>query len=94
MGAANVDLSLGVPEEAAANYGVSQGEEVVEDFRLQGGAGRERAGHVGARALVGQHPEVELGEEAGEVGERSAGLTVGEGSDPEVRDHLNWVFFQ
>lgn len=67
--APNILLDLLIPEELAANNGVSEGVEVGEDMGVDGVAGRERAGHLSAGALVGEDPEVELGEEAGEVGE-------------------------
>lgn len=60
---------------------------------MDGVAGRERAGHVGAGALVGQDPEVEFGEKAGEVREGSCGRRR-EGFDPHGRTYLNWVFFE
>lgn len=45
-------------------------------------ARRKGTGHVGAGALVGKDPEVQLREEAGEVGEGLSRLR--EGLDPEV----------
>ena len=60
---------------------------------MDGVAGRERAGHMGAAALVGEEPEVEFGEEAGEVGEGGGGWG-GEGFDPEVGADLDWVLFE
>jgi hypothetical protein len=60
---------------------------------VNGVAGRERAGDVGAGALVGQDPEVELGEEPGEVGEGGVGWGR-EGLDPEGRAYLDWVLLQ
>lgn len=75
------------------NDGVAEGQEVVEDLRVDGVAGRERAGHVGTGALVGQDPEVEFGEEAGEVGEGGCGRRR-EGFHPHGQAYLNWVFFE
>lgn len=75
VGAPNELLGLLVPSIVPANDGVSEGEEVVEDVGVDGVAGRERAGHVSAAALVGEDPEVEFGEEAGEVGE-GGGLNI------------------
>lgn len=46
---------------------------------------------MGAGALVGQDPEVELGEETREVGEGF--VSVGLGLDPKGGDDLDWVFF-
>ena len=40
---------------------------------VDGIARRERAGHVSTGALVREDPEVELGDEASEVGEGSVG---------------------
>lgn len=77
----------------AADDGVSEGEQVGEDVEVNGVAGRERAGHVGAAALVGEDPEVELGEEAGEVGEGGVGWGR-EGLDPEGRADLDWVLLE
>lgn len=64
-------LGFVVPEELAVYDGVSEGEKVGEDLGVDGVSGRERAGHVSAGALVGEYPEVELGEEACEVWETS-----------------------
>lgn len=69
VGAPNVLLGLLVPEELPMNDGISEGEEVGEDMRMDGVARRERACHLSAGALVGEDPEVELGEEASEVRE-------------------------
>lgn len=81
VGAPNELLGLLVPSIVPAKDGVSEREEVVEDVGVDGVAGRERAGHVGAAALVGEDPEVEFGEEAGEVGE-GGGWRGREGFDP------------
>lgn len=75
------------------NDGVPEGEEVVEDVGVNGIARRERAGHVGAGALIRQDPEVEFGEEASEVGEGD-GWRGRESFDPERGAYLNWVFFE
>lgn len=53
VGAPNILLGLFVPIEFAANDGVSEGEEVMEDVEVDSVARRERAGHVSAGALVG-----------------------------------------
>lgn len=82
VGAPNELLGLLVPVEIPANDGISEGEEVMEDVGVDGVAGRERAGHVSTGALIGQDPEVEFGEEAGEVGEREGGWGR-EGLDPQ-----------
>ena len=82
-----------VPFETASNDGVSEGEEVVEVVGVDGIAGREGASGVGAGALVGEDPEIELGEEAGEVGEGVVG-GGGEGFDPERGAYVDWVLFE
>lgn len=56
---------------------------------LDGGGRGEGAGEVGAGALVREDPEIEVAEEAGEVGERGRG--VGEGANPELREGINGV---
>ncbi len=75
-------IGLVVPSELATNDGVSEGEEVREDVGVYGITRRERAGHVSTGALVREDPEVELGDEAGKVGEGSVGWGR-EGLDPE-----------
>lgn len=60
---------------------VAEGEERLECVRVNSIAGRESAGHMGAGALVGEDPEVEFGEEAGDVWEGSGGWRR-EGFDP------------
>ncbi|GMY32399.1 mitochondrial protein ymf11 [Fagus crenata] len=75
-------MGLVVPGELASNDGDSEGEEVREDVGVYGIARRERAGHVSIGALVREDPEVELGDEAGKVGEGSVGWGR-EGLDPE-----------
>lgn len=86
-------MGLVVPFETASNDGVSEGEEVVEVVGVDGVAGREGAGGVGAGALVGEDPQVEFGEEAGEVGE---GVVVwgGERFDPQRGAYVDWVLFE
>lgn len=91
--APNILMDLLVPVEMTVNDGVPEGEEVVENVGVNGIAGRECAGHVSAGALVRQDPEVEFGEEAGEVGEGDGGWGR-EGFDPERGAYLNWVLFE
>ncbi|KAF3451123.1 hypothetical protein FNV43_RR07212 [Rhamnella rubrinervis] len=82
----------GRPGEVTVNDGVPKREEVVE-VGVNGIARRECASHVSAASLVRQDPEVEFGEEAGEVGEGD-GRWGREGFDPERGAYLNWVFFE
>lgn len=74
-------MGLVVPVKTAADDGVAEGEKVAEDVGVDGVAGREGAGGVGVGALVGEEPEVEVGEETGEVGEGGV-FWGGEGFDP------------
>jgi len=69
VGGAEERVGFVVPFETVADDGVAEGEEGVEDGGVDGVTGREGAGGVGAGALVSEEPEVEVGEEAGEVGE-------------------------
>lgn len=62
-------MGLVAPFEAVVDDSVSECEEGMESVGMEGVARRERAGHVSAGALVSEDPEVELGEEAREVGE-------------------------
>ncbi|KAL6134560.1 hypothetical protein ACLB2K_066791 [Fragaria x ananassa] len=92
-GAPHELVGLVVPGVGSFNDGVSEGEEVVEDVGVDGVAGRERAGDLGAAALVGEDPEVEFGEEAGEVWEGCGGWG-GEGFDPETGADFDWVLLE
>lgn len=60
---------------------------------MDGAPGRERAGHVGAGALVGQDPEVEFGEEASKVGDGDGGWGR-EGLDPHGGAYFNRVVLE
>lgn len=62
-------VGLVVPDETTADNGVAEREEGVEDWGVDCVAWRESSRGVGAGALVGEEPEVEVGEETGEVGE-------------------------
>lgn len=84
-----MELGWGVPLEAAFDDGVLEGEKGEEGVGGEGGFGREGGGEVGGGALVGEDPEVEVGEEAGEVGEGFGG--VGLAFDPEGGEELDWV---
>lgn len=53
----------------------------------------EGAGVVGAGALVGEDPEVELLEESGEVGEGEMWVSAREAAHPQVGAHLDGVLF-
>lgn len=83
----NVEVDVGVPDEVASEDGVAEREEVREDVvGVEGVAGREEAGEVGASALVGQDPQLQLCQESSQVGERFlwGGLVVVVGSYPEL----------
>lgn len=71
-GGAEEEVRGGAPGEGgvAAERGGAEAEEAVEGGERDGVARRECARGVGARALVGEQPEVEAGGVAGEVGER------------------------
>ncbi|KAJ1383698.1 hypothetical protein SESBI_43167 [Sesbania bispinosa] len=71
IGAANQLVGLFVPLKTTTENGVAKGEKVAENVGVNGVAGRESASDVGTGALVCEDPEVEVGEEASEVGEGS-----------------------
>lgn len=82
-----------VPLELAASDGAPEGQEGMERAEMNGVAGRERAGHVGAGALVGEDPEVELRQEAREVREHGGGRR-GEGLHPQRGDQVDGVLLE
>ncbi|PON72615.1 hypothetical protein PanWU01x14_063810 [Parasponia andersonii] len=77
----------------AVNYSVTERQKVMEDLGMDGVPGRECASHVSARALVGQDPEVEFGEEASEVWNGNGGWGR-EGFDPHGGAYFNGVFLE
>jgi len=72
VGGAEERVGFVVPFETDPDDGVTEG---VENGGVDGVTGREGSRCVGAGALVSEEPEVEVGEEASEVG-------GGEGFDP------------
>lgn len=54
----------------------------------------KRTGEMGAGALVGEDPEIELLEETGEIGEGGVEVGDGEGADPEIGANLDGILAQ
>lgn len=75
-------LNFAIPLELIAQDGVSEGANAGKGVRGDGVFGRKSTGGVSTRTLVGEYPEVEFREEAGEVVEGF--LSLGEGLHPEV----------
>ena len=73
VGAAEELVGLVVPAETRANDVILEGEEGIESLIVESATRREGAGDVSRSALVGEDPEVELGEEACEVREGNGG---------------------
>lgn len=60
-------MNLLVPSKARLNDVFLEREEGMENVGMEGVTGRESTSHVSGRTLISKDPEIEVGEEAGEI---------------------------